>query len=102
MSSSIPALHTPRLLLRPIVDSDLPKVFEGLSHPDVIRYYGVSFSTLEATKEQMTWFSDQEQKGTGRWWAVCEAESGAFLGTGGFTEWQSDHAKAEIGFWTGN
>lgn len=44
-----PTFKTDRLLLRKIVNSDIGHIFKGLSDPDVIRYYGVSFMTLEGT-----------------------------------------------------
>ena len=53
-------IQTPRLLLRPFVDSDLENVFKGLSHPAVIKHYGISFNSLEATQEQMDWFANLE------------------------------------------
>lgn len=49
-----PIIKTERLLLRQIVENDLENVFKGLSHPDIIKYYGVNYQSLEATKEQMT------------------------------------------------
>lgn len=94
-----PILQTPRLTLRPIISTDLENVYRGLSHPEVIRYYGVSFHSLAATQEQMDWFANLENTGTGRWWAVCDRESGAFLGAGGFNDLSREHGKAEIGFW---
>ena len=50
--TEFPILKTERLLLRQFVDTELENVFKGLSHPEIIRYYGVSYKTLEATKEQ--------------------------------------------------
>ncbi len=96
---TFPALHTSRTRLRQFTDADLPDVFKGLSHPEVIKYYGISFDTLEATKEQMTWFADHEKNQTGLWWAICEKETGTFLGAGGLNDINKEHRKAEIGFW---
>lgn len=56
MTTEFPIIKTERLLLRQFVASDIENVFKGLSHPDIIKYYGVSFDTLEATKEQMAFF----------------------------------------------
>ena len=98
MDGNFPILKTERLLLRRFSDTDLPKVFEGLSHPEVIRYYGVSFDSLEATKEQMKWFADIEREGTGIWWAVCSKDNRIFYGAGGLNS-IGKHRKAEIGFW---
>lgn len=93
-----PILETERITLRQFTDADLPNVFRGLSHPDVIKHYGISFDSLEATKEQMTWFADHEKNGTGIWWAVC-TKDGTFLGAGGLNDLIKKDRKAEIGFW---
>ncbi|OUD35320.1 GNAT family N-acetyltransferase [Flavobacterium sp. FPG59] len=99
MTTEFPILRTERLLLRQFVDDDLENVFKGLSHPDIIKYYGVSFQTLEATKEQMTFFADLEKNETGIWWAVCSADNTIFYGAGGLNSLSKEHKKAEIGFW---
>lgn len=98
-SAAFPLIRTERLLLRQFCDADLPSVFEGLSHPDVIRYYGVNFQTMEAAKEQMEFFAGLERDGTGIWWAICSQDTGEFLGGGGFNNLSKEHRKAEIGFW---
>nr|WP_314839104.1 GNAT family N-acetyltransferase [uncultured Flavobacterium sp.] len=99
MTTEFPILRTERLLLRQFVDDDLENVFKGLSHPDIIKYYGVSFQTLEATREQMTFFADLEKNETGIWWAVCSADNKIFYGAGGLSSLSKEHKKAEIGFW---
>lgn len=97
--TEFPIIKTERLLLRQFVDNDLENVFKGLSHPEIIKYYGVSFQTLEATKEQMTFFADLEKNETGIWWAVCSADNKTFYGAGGLSSLNKEHKKAEIGFW---
>lgn len=94
-----PILQTDRIVLRQITDEDLPNIFKGLSHPDIIKHYGVSFDSLEATKEQMEWFANLEKTETGIWWAVCSKEDGKFLGAGGLNDLSKKDRKAEIGFW---
>ena len=94
-----PEIKTQNLILRQFKDTDISNVFKGLSHPDVVPYYGVSFSTLEETKEQMNWFSELYKSGTGIWWAVCDRDSKEFFGGGGFNNLSKTHKKAEIGFW---
>lgn len=96
---SNPIIQTSRLRLRPIQTDDIQDVYQGLSHPEVIRHYGVSFDSLEATQEQMDWFAQLEREQTGRWWAVCSADGQIFYGAGGFCDWSQEHRKAEIGFW---
>ena len=98
-TKKFPILGTDRLYLRQFNDTDLDNVFNGLSHPDVIQYYGVSFRSLEATKEQMLWFSNLEKNATGIWWAICAKGDGKFLGAGGLNDLDRENKKAEIGFW---
>ena len=99
MTTEFPIIKTERLLFRQFVANDLGNVFKGLSHPDIIKYYGVSFQTLEATKEQMTFFADLEKNETGIWWAVCSSDNKIFYGAGGLNSLSKEHKKAEIGFW---
>lgn len=88
-------IKTERILLREIESSDIEHVFKGLSHPDVIKHYGVSFQSLEATKEQMEWFADDAQK----WFAICSIDNTEFYGAGGLNDISKEHHKAEIGLW---
>jgi ribosomal-protein-alanine N-acetyltransferase len=97
--AEFPTITTERFVLRQFTSSDLEQVFKGLSHPDVIKYYGISFDSLEATKEQITWFKDLEKNGTGIWWAICKKEDLSFLGAGGLNDFEKENRKAEIGFW---
>ena len=92
-------IKTDRLLLRQFVESDLENVFKGLSHPDIIKHYGISFDSLESTKKQMTWFADLEKTETGMWFAVCSLDNKTFYGAGGLNDLSKEHKKAEIGFW---
>lgn len=92
-------IQSNRLLLRPFIESDIESVFKGLSHPDIIKHYGVSFDSLEATKEQMNWFTDLEKEGMGMWFAVCSLDNKTFYGAGGLNDLSKEHKKAEIGFW---
>lgn len=94
-----PILETNHFHLRKFEDLDLPWLFRGLSHPDVIRYYGVSFKTLEETKEQLKWFADLEKEETGIWWAISSKTNGQMPGAAGFNNLSQEHRKAEIGFW---
>ena len=95
----IEELGTKRFLLRRFKNGDLENVFRGLSNPEVIKYYGVSYKSLEAAREQMTWFMELEKKQTGGWWAICTAGNEEFLGAAGFNNLSKEHRKAELGFW---
>lgn len=94
-----PTIKTERLLLRQFVASDLENVYKGLSNPEIIKYYGVSYKSLEDTKAQMQFFANLEKEGTGIWWAVCSLDNKTFYGAGGLNSLSKEHKKAEIGFW---
>lgn len=94
-----PIIKTERLLLRKFTDSDLENVFHGLSNPDIIKYYGVSYDSLEATRAQLSFFEELEKNGTGIWWAICSPDNTIFYGAGGLNNLIAAHKKAEIGFW---
>ena len=99
MKNDSTIIKTGRILLRQLEAQDIENVFKGLSHPDVIKYYGVSYDTLESTKSQMVFFTSLEKEGTGRWWAICSVDNKFFYGGIGLNNLDRDHKKAEIGFW---
>ena len=92
-------IKTDNLFLRPINASDIYPVWKGLSHPEVTRYYAVSFATLEETKAQMEWYATIEKNRTGQWWAICDPGDQHFYGAIGFNDIHPVHHRAEIGFW---
>lgn len=91
-------LETKRLFLRTFESNDLGNVFQGLSDPEVIKYYGVSFDSLEATKAQMEWFENLEKTGAGLWRAITLKDD-VFVGAIGLNNLSQEHRKAELGFW---
>ncbi|AKA36108.1 GNAT family N-acetyltransferase [Flagellimonas lutaonensis] len=99
INHSFPTIVTDRFVMREIVSDDQPFIYQGLSHPEVIRYYGISFEDLEATKEQMDWFERLKKEETGIWWAICSKTDHSFLGAGGLNDIDHTHRKAEVGFW---
>ncbi len=92
-------LLTERLSLQPVRDEDITHIYTGLSDDRVVKYYGVSFDSLDKTKIQMEWYKELEMKGTGIWWTVSTRNDGTFVGAGGFNNLVKVHRKAEIGFW---
>ena len=94
-----PQLHTKRLLLARFTREDQEFVFKALSHPEVIRHYGVEYHSLEATKEQMDYFENLYHHKTGIWWKIVDRERGEPLGGIGMNNYQTQHNRAEIGYW---
>lgn len=91
--------NTERLILKKIEPGDHLNIYKGLSHPEVIRYYGVHYYSLEETEEQMKWYSNLEKSGSGMWWTIRLKENNHFCGAIGYNDLQEEHKKAEIGFW---
>lgn len=98
-SADFPVLETDRFILRQFTGNDLENVFQGLSNPEVIRYYGVWFVDLEATHQQLDWFKNLEKEEKGIWWAIASRDSGNFYGACGLNDLDTTHKKAEVGFW---
>lgn len=92
-------LKTEKFELNKFTQEDIHHVYSGLSDPQVIKYYGISYPSLEATQAQMKWFEEIENRHTGQWWAIRSRLEGAFLGGIGFNHFQPLHYCAEIGFW---
>ncbi|MCY7290866.1 MAG: GNAT family N-acetyltransferase, partial [Ferruginibacter sp.] len=83
-----PELNTDRFLLRQILPNDKAKIFEGLSHAEVIKYYGVSFKTLDAVQAQMDFYEEILNAGSGIWWAICYKNCPQeLIGACGFNDW---------------
>ena len=98
--STFPMLHSSRFLLRQMTQDDLPAVFLGLSNPQVIANYGVSYVSSEETQRQMDWFEVIYSSGTGIWWAICHSiDRPALLGAVGLNGIDSVHRRGEIGYW---
>ncbi len=99
MQQPFPVLTTERLLLREIVPGDIDVVFKGLSHPEVIKHFGISFLTLSATQEQMDWYANMIKNDTGRCWAISSPDNQIFYGVCTLNFWKKEHRKAETGYW---
>ena len=95
-----PQITTSRYVLRKLVATDMPLVFKGMSDPQVIEYYGLSYETLESTQAQMEWFELIYHTRTGIWWAIADlAAPEQLLGCCGISDWEQDDHCAEMGFW---
>lgn len=87
------------IYLRPVESNDLPLIFKGLSHPQVIQYYGVSYQTIEDTKEQMDWYQNLVAQQKGQWWVIQRRKDDEWVGACGFHQREKFHRRVEVGFW---
>lgn len=94
-----PNLVTSRLLLHEIKPEDQPFVFKGLSHPEVIPFYGVRYHSLEETSAQMAWYKTMEEDGSGIPWKISHLQTGESIGVICIYYYKPEHNKAEVGFW---
>jgi len=94
-----PELTTERFLLQQILPEDQQFIFEGLSHPDIIPFYGVRYDSFEATKKQMEWYEKSYNEGTGGPWKIVDRTTGEKLGVVAYYYHKAEHKKAEVGFW---
>lgn len=94
-----PQLTTERLLLQQIIPPDQPFIFKGLSHPEVIPFYGVQYHSYEATGAQMEWYEKMWTEGSGIPWKITVKSSGEHAGVISVYHYKPEHNKAEVGFW---
>ncbi len=94
-----PELATTNYLLQQIKGIDQSFIFEGLSHPETIPYYGVSYTTYASTAVQMDFYNNIWINRTGCWWKIIDKKSKEALGACGMNAYDAVHEKAEIGYW---
>lgn len=94
-----PPLNTPRLFLQQILPEDQSFIFEGLSDPDVIRFYGVSYDTFQSASVQMEWYEQMLKEGSGVAWKIVDRESKKAMGVVAVYLYKPAHKRAEVGFW---
>lgn len=86
-------------MLQQIVADDQAFIFEGLSNPDVIPFYGVWYESFEDTKTQMDWYDNLWKEQTGCWWKIIDKETNKQIGACGMNGYTEQHEKAELGYW---
>ncbi|WP_282365345.1 GNAT family N-acetyltransferase [Pseudomonas sp. PS02290] len=96
---SVPSFDLGNYVLREIRSEDIQAVFAGLSNPSVIRHYGVSYHSLEATVEQMRWYERLLSEREGIWWGIARHEDDELIGACGFSDWIHEHRSVDLGYW---
>jgi ribosomal-protein-alanine N-acetyltransferase len=99
LSEEFPEFSLRRIKLRKVRPGDVASVYAGLSDPRVVAQYGVSYTSLAATDEQMRWFEHIVLQKTGMWWAIALKTDDSMIGACGLNDWCHKHRKAEIGYW---
>src|SRR5438067_7883077 len=94
-----PELNTNRLIRKQTTANDQQFIFEGLSHPEVIPFYGVQFDSFEHTKVQMDWYDNILKEASGIPWKIIDKETLKQVGVVSIYYYKANHNKAELGFW---
>lgn len=94
-----PEFFLPDCTLRRIHRRDVDAIFAGLSHPQVIAHYGVSYDSLEATGEQMRWYDELLEERRGIWWGIALPGQEELVGACGFNDWSHADRSLDIGYW---
>jgi [ribosomal protein S5]-alanine N-acetyltransferase len=94
-----PDLTTDRLLLRGVRESDVGFLFDHLSDSEVCRYLydAEPYTTIDEAEGLIQLFIDPEGKTLNRW-IIVEKESGEPIGTCGYSLWDKENNRAEIGY----
>ncbi|MDK2866074.1 MAG: [ribosomal protein S5]-alanine N-acetyltransferase [Clostridiales bacterium] len=97
--TNFPIIHTERLTLRALANTDTYDFYRILSSETAMRYYGIM--PIE-TREIASWFIDQYRSGflneTLIRWAITLRESDDFIGSCGFQGLNENASRAEIGY----
>ena len=97
--SAIPTLETERLILRAMSSRDSADMFDYSSRGELTKYLLWSpHSTVNYTREYLSYVEKRYKLGDFYDWAVVEKESGRMIGTCGFTSLDLSNRRGEIGY----
>ena len=97
--SNIPTLKTERLILRKMLVSDAPDMFDYARRADTSRYLVWSpHESISHTKAYLKFVNERYRAGDFYDWAVTLRDSGKMIGTCGFTRIDTTHHVGEIGY----
>lgn len=99
LAVEFPEFFLPNCRLRRIHRNDVEAIFAGLSNPQVVAHYGVSYDSLEATDEQMRWYDALLEEHRGIWWGVTLPGRDELIGACGFNDWSHSDRSLDIGYW---
>ena len=96
---AFPELHTERLILRQVSESDVAEIFFLRSDERQLKYLDKKPAT--SFDEALTWIrliADLQEKEEGYMWAICLKNDPKLIGTFCFWNIQKEHFRAEIGY----
>lgn len=95
----IPALATPRLTLRELVEQDAPAIFELRSNPEVMRFIPKPLnSRIEESLHMIRDFHHAAIRSDSILWGITVKGSEKVLGYIGFWRILKEHHRAELGY----
>ena len=96
---TLPMLMTSRLSLTEVQAQHAPAIFEILSNPEVVKYYGMDpFQELAQAENMVRHFKNNFDTKRGMRWAIINNQDNRFVGTIGLNNLALGMKKAEIGF----
>jgi ribosomal-protein-alanine N-acetyltransferase len=99
MEEEVPVLTTQHLILRPIVENDVPALYTLFSSEAVMQFMDVErFESISEAAQMVTFFREKMSSGEGLRWAVCYKENNELIGTCGYHHISRSNFKAEIGY----
>ncbi|MGQ8874900.1 GNAT family N-acetyltransferase [Paenibacillus sp. TSA_86.1] len=95
----ITELHTTRLHLRQMKESDSAELFQVWSDPEVARFMNISpFSDEQQALEMIQLLANLTEDKQAIRFSIIEKQSGAILGSCGYNSLDFEQARAEIGY----
>lgn len=92
-------LHTERLLLRKVEETDNEFVLSAYSNNELTKFMLHRYYNLEEIKIQMQHYKDMYQQNTGCAWILENSINKHPMGIVSVFNYSSVHKKTEIGFW---
>ncbi|MEI7028355.1 GNAT family N-acetyltransferase [Paenibacillus sp. y28] len=94
-----PALETPRLRLRKLTTADAQAMFQYCSDPAVTRFTTwYPHPSQDVTEAFIRAAIRMYEEGQAAPWGIEDKAAGSLIGTCGFVNWSTQHAKAELGY----
>ena len=95
----LPTLETERLILRKMVLNDAEAVFAYASNSEVSRYtLWETHRSIEDSRALLEFATQKYENGGEPDWGIVYRGNGCLVGACGLVNWETEHARAEVGF----